>query len=355
MQTYEEILAEMLAKVPDDLDKREGSLIYTALAPTAAMIAEQQFYDDQVIDATMPDTAVGAYQTLLYSDFGVDREQAAAAQRRGIFVPDEAVIGSRFGAGGVAYTVVSKLTDASGGYLLQCEQAGEVGNRYFGAVLPLDNLNPNLESAQLGEILVSGEDEEDDETYRQRFYAEMRSQAFGGNVAQYQAQIKAIPGVGDVEVFPTPGNEGGCVACVIVDPYNKPASATLVAAVQELIDPPPQGKGYGLAPVDHMVTISTPASLSIAVAATVTVDSGYDLSSLQAGIQEAVAAYLDTLGMRGDTVRCAHVETAILSVDGIIDVTSVTLNGADSNVTLTKTFDAYQLPVLGDVTLQEGS
>ena len=73
------------------------------------------------------------------------------------------------------------------------------------------------------------------------------------------------------------------------------------------------------------------------------------------GIAEAVAAYLDTLGMRGDTVRCAHVETAILSVDGIIDVTSVTLNGADSNVTLTKTFDAYQLPVLGDVTLQEGS
>ena len=174
-------------------------------------------------------------------------------------------------------------------------------------------------------------------------------------MAQYQAQIKAIPGVGDVEVFPTPGNEGGRVACVIVDPYNKPASATLVAAVQELIDPPPQGKGYGLAPVDHMVTISTPASLPIAVAATVTVDSGYDLSSLQAGIQEAVAAYLDTLGMRGDTVRCAHVETAILSVDGIIDVTSVTLNGADSNVTLTKTFDAYQLPVLGDVTLQEGS
>ncbi len=353
MQSYETILAEMLAKVPSGLDKREGSLIYTALAPAAMMIAEQQFWDDQVVDATMPDTAVGAHQSRLYSDFGVDRDKATAAQRKGIFTPDVAAIGSRFGAEGIGYTVKAKLD--AGGYLLQCEQLGEVGNRYFGAILPLDNLNPNLEVAQLADVLVAGEDEEDDETYRLRFYAEMRAQAFGGNVAQYQQQIKAIPGVGDVEVFPTPGDEGGKVACIIVDPAIKPASATLVAAVQELIDPTPQGKGYGLAPVDHTVTISTPVQVAIAVAAVVTIDSDYTLVSLQSGIEAAITVYLDTLAMRGDVVRRAHIETAILGVDGVIDVASVTLNGQAANITLTKTHDAYQLPSLGTVTLQEGS
>lgn len=33
--TYEEILERMLERVPDDMDKREGSLIYDALAPAA--------------------------------------------------------------------------------------------------------------------------------------------------------------------------------------------------------------------------------------------------------------------------------------------------------------------------------
>lgn len=35
MKTYEEILQKMLGKVPSDVDKREGSVIYDALAPCA--------------------------------------------------------------------------------------------------------------------------------------------------------------------------------------------------------------------------------------------------------------------------------------------------------------------------------
>ena len=33
--TYEELLRAMLDKVPNDVDKREGSVIYDALAPCA--------------------------------------------------------------------------------------------------------------------------------------------------------------------------------------------------------------------------------------------------------------------------------------------------------------------------------
>lgn len=32
---FEEVLAEMLAEVPDILDKREGSIMYNAVAPLA--------------------------------------------------------------------------------------------------------------------------------------------------------------------------------------------------------------------------------------------------------------------------------------------------------------------------------
>ena len=39
--TYEHILQGMLNRVPDDIDKREGSVIYDALAPAAYFLADQ--------------------------------------------------------------------------------------------------------------------------------------------------------------------------------------------------------------------------------------------------------------------------------------------------------------------------
>ena len=36
--TYEEILKRMLDRVPSDVDKREGSIVYDALAPAAVEI-----------------------------------------------------------------------------------------------------------------------------------------------------------------------------------------------------------------------------------------------------------------------------------------------------------------------------
>ena len=42
-RTYEEILRGMLDRAPEDIDKREGSVIYDALAPTAYFLAQQDF------------------------------------------------------------------------------------------------------------------------------------------------------------------------------------------------------------------------------------------------------------------------------------------------------------------------
>ena len=42
-QTYKEILQGMLDKVPGNVDKREGSIIYDALAPCAYFLMQQQF------------------------------------------------------------------------------------------------------------------------------------------------------------------------------------------------------------------------------------------------------------------------------------------------------------------------
>ena len=59
--TYENILASMLSKVSSDIDKREGSIIYDALAPCAFQLAQTYFSLSNYIDLFFVDTAVGEY------------------------------------------------------------------------------------------------------------------------------------------------------------------------------------------------------------------------------------------------------------------------------------------------------
>ena len=55
--TQENIMERMLSRVDDKLDKREGSIIWDALAPAAAEISEQYAYMDMMLDELFPDTA----------------------------------------------------------------------------------------------------------------------------------------------------------------------------------------------------------------------------------------------------------------------------------------------------------
>ena len=55
--TFEAILERMLNRIPDSLDKREGSVIYDAIAPAALEIAQTYADMDSIIDETFADTA----------------------------------------------------------------------------------------------------------------------------------------------------------------------------------------------------------------------------------------------------------------------------------------------------------
>ena len=63
--TYEELLQAMLGRVPSNVDKREGSIIYDALAPCAYFLAQQNFQLENYLDLVFPDTAVGELRVTL--------------------------------------------------------------------------------------------------------------------------------------------------------------------------------------------------------------------------------------------------------------------------------------------------
>ena len=72
--SYEELMEKKLDRIDDRRDKRQGSLIYDALAPNAAETA--QFYADLdlLADRTFADTAVGEDLTRRAAERGMLRK-----------------------------------------------------------------------------------------------------------------------------------------------------------------------------------------------------------------------------------------------------------------------------------------
>ena len=179
--TYEDILQRMLDRIPASMDKREGSIIYDALAPAAVELQLMYIEFDTILSETFADTASRPFLIKRAAERGIIPYTATNAIVKGVFTPTNVdVLGKRFSCDEFNYIVVEKITD--GEYKMQCETVGIKGNATFGQMIPIEYIE-GLETAEITEILIPGEDEEDTEVFRKRYLKSFESQAFGGNIA----------------------------------------------------------------------------------------------------------------------------------------------------------------------------
>lgn len=368
--TYQNILQEMLDRVPDSYDKRDTSPIPTALGPAAWALEGFYLTLDQVQRTAFVQTATGQSLDYLAVIAGLTRYPASAAVRLGIFNM-EIPIGSRFstinGENSINFicTAVATVEDQEEGffyYQLTAETPGTIGNEYTGPILPISTI-PGLTSAQITDILVPGDDTETDDELRTRLITALNERPFGGNIASYREFVLGIDGVGAVQVYPT-WDGGGTVKLSVLGADWLPASSELVENVQNAVDPPPnQGLGLGMAPIGAKVTVTAPESLTVNVSATLTLAQGYAVGQVQEAIEQAIEAYLLTVRQAWATntsqtnvvyeanVYVARVTAAIVGVTGVVNATNVQLNGGTADLTLTENGTTQQVPVLGTVTL----
>lgn len=345
-ETYEEILGRMLSNVPSGIDKREGSIIYNALAPAAVELAEANIKLRLIEDRTYADTAVGDDLTRRAAERGIVRDAATYAVRRGIFNID-VPIGSRFNSDDLNYIVLEKIT--TGEYKLQCESTGEIGNLYSGQLIPIDYID-GLETASLSDIIILGEDEEDDMSLRKKYFDSLESESFGGNIADYKKKSNELPGVGGTKVYPV-WNGGGTVKLVIINSdYNKPSTA-LVDNVQTAMDPVVnQGKGLGIAPIGHRVTVEAITENVINIQSNITLQNGYVWGDVEPGVYDIINTYFNELNKTWDdndnlVVRISQIETRILNITGVLDIQNTLLNSLAENLILAEN----EIAILGGV------
>lgn len=392
--TYESILERMLDRVPDIFDKREGSVIWDTHSPTAVELQILYIELDTILQNSYGDTAAREFLVKRCKERGIIPYEAANAVLKGEFLPaDIDVLGQRFSINDLNYVVREKIAD--GLYKVQCETAGIIGNQYLGQLIPIDYIE-GLETAELKEVLIPGEDEEDTEELRSRYLISFNEKAFGGNRKDYLGKLSSLPGVGPAKITAiwngdirpadmlpnarvrewyentvnslnsdaaswltavyTAASEkkltvGGTVLLTILNSEYDIASVTLITEVQRTFDPVEfGGEGYGLAPIGHMVSVRSADAKEVAVRTNLVFEEGFGWSNLQSTVENVIKDYLRELRKGwGDSaflvVRISQMETRLLGIDGVVDIAGMTLNGLAENLTLGE----YEVPVFGGV------
>lgn len=367
MYSYEQILGRMLSAVRTDVDKRQGSIIYDALAPAAAELATMYIELDIRDRQSYLMSATGDSLDKRAADHGVTRYPASYAIRIGWMSldngdPMDIPIGVRFSTPnekkGIVYTAIERI--APGTFALKCEEAGSIGNDYTGDLLPLSYINL-LGTAYMEGTITPARDTETDTPFRERVLEVINRKSFGGNRADYREKVRAIQGVGELQIYPVWAG-GGTVKLSVVDAQFNIITAEFQQKIAQEIDPENNsGAGLGIAPIGHKVTVVTPSELEINVSAVVSLSIGAQIEIVQEAIAEQVQLYIDevrrswakadALGAYHSSVYTARVIAAILDADGVENAQDVTINGQTADIVLIQTAQTQQIPKLGRVSL----
>lgn len=225
-QTFDNIISRMLNNVGENIDKREGSVIYTALAPIAQELATYYEALDEVLSETFADTADYYYLCKRAAERNLYPVEATASILRIVAEPTTADInvGDKFTSEDyeLSFEVISG-DDVEGAYNVVCVTEGTVGNITSGTLIPIEEIN-GLENVKIqgavaydddgnkildsdgnetykSPIIQAGTDEEDVETFRARYFASLNTKAFGGNKEDYLNKIKENTNVGACKVI----------------------------------------------------------------------------------------------------------------------------------------------------------
>lgn len=355
--TFANILKSSLEQVSNDFDKRQGSVIYDALAPIAAELAQVYIQLDIALKEGFADTSSREYLIKRAMERGLEPYDATQAI---ILAELEGSInlagGERFATDeGLIYYYTGEMYEEY--YKLKSETYGEDGNISFGELLPIDNI-PNLKSSSIYDIFFSGTDEEDTEVFRKRYFDSLKNQAFGGNRADYIAKITDFNqleefvqngGIGGVKVYRDPEGGGKVDVYITNNSYTVP-TPELLYLVQEAIDPTDEsGEGIGTAPIGHFVTIYPVDALTINIYTELDLKPTYALEDLKPLIEKQVEEYiLQNCKLWQDEtiiIRINYIESIILNVIGVLDIRNTTINGFAENIILGEN----TIPVRGDV------
>lgn len=342
---------EMLAEMPDRYQKTIGFPAWDLTRAFALAVCSLREDLDIAVAATNVDNMTGDELTRWCRQRkGVVRREATYAGGTITVLAGNGVIyvGDLFeSGGGIQFTAIETKTVSGGDTVaVRAVEPGPSGNVAAGSVTRMPVSLAGISKVSNEQAMSGGYAAESDDSLRARYYQEILSPAASGNKNAYKAWALEVSGVGRARVFPLAGGDNTVTICILGSDM-APADDTLVAAVQEHIDPGRTGSGEGCAPVGAYCTVEAAAAKVIDVACSVTLTSGYSADEVLDNVAAAVRAYLAEVAFVSPYVSYAKIANAVNDADGVFDYTGLTVNGGTANIAL----EEVEAPVLGAVSI----
>lgn len=331
------VLKRMLDKVPNDLDKRESSVIYNTLAPAALVLS--MFYSDldRFLDYTFIDEETPeVYIEKRTKEIGMDRKQATAAIKKGMFYDPknnliDIPLNSRFYIDKINFTAVEKLE--TGIYKMRCEELGEIGNTAIGNLIPVDYIE-GLGSAQLTDIIEEAKDLEEGKDLYYRFSEKERKPTTSGNPNHYKQWALEVEGVGKCKVYPLWNGEG-TVKVVLIDSNKKAPSKELIDKVYKHIeDVRPIGPKLTVKGAIEKKFIVTAKIVFIKDTNSTPTQQAQIKSRIEKDFINEIDKYIKNTYFEMPYLSLAKIGNLLLNIEGVLDYSDLKINGTASNLAI---------------------
>ncbi len=367
-KTSEEITVELLQQMPDTYQKNVGYFIWD-LFRAISMLFEVCWKKLCYLAGFFDITKLGYDDLVLF-----------VKQRRGIIAKSET-----YATGDITVTSGSGLINKGDvfetsaelrfvsietkeitegeSFKAQCIEAGSIGNVPKNTISTIPNTIQGINSITNLEAFTGGYEKETKESIIERYLNDLQKPVTSGNVYHYEKWALECAGVGKVKVKPL-WNGDNTVKVIIADSNNQVAGEELVKSVQTYIDPYVLdednnkigwGCGNGQAPIGAYCTVESGSALIVNVKAAISLKTQVDLEAAKANIEENILNYFKSTVFNDTYVSYARIGACILSSDGVMDYTNLTLNEEIDNVEILETSTYCQIAQLGelDITLME--
>ena len=270
VEDYEDILNNVLDRVDNKFDKREGSIIYDSCAPMSFEMFKQKSLFRDILELAFACTSEGYYLDLIGKDYGVKRYDAEKAKlkvrftgRPNTVIYKDTMVGMYNNDDFYFLTNEEVEIDESGVVEVDatCNIEGKVRNVGIGQITLL------LDTRYNGEITAvtnttqdyGGINKESDDEFRARILYLKQNANYGGTLTDFKQWAFSVQGVTYVEVFDKPRGIG-TVDVVISTTYEIDESRVLEEVTNKIMENSQCGLDIQVKLVDK-----TPVTITIKV------------------------------------------------------------------------------------------
>lgn len=336
----------MLDNMSADVDKSEGSFANDSIAASSEEFSRQSNNLDEIIQRVFAKTAFeNGYSDDLErkcEEFGVFRKSGTPA--RG-FVTFYGANDTNITKGTLVQTdsnlifkTTSNGTITDGAATIEVE-AIDIGSKYNVPPGQISNLVLSLVgivSAKNNLSTSNGTDIESDQNLYQRLLTKVSTPSTSGNKFDYLNWALEVEGVGGARVFPLwAGNN--TIKIILLDANKQPVTNQLEQDVFNNIEEK--------RPIGAQVTVESAIGVIINLSVDVIKSDLYSLEQIENNIVNKLQSYIKNAAFNDSYISYAIIGANILSAEGVLDHSSLLINGSATNIGL----NSNEVALLGEV------